>query len=177
MALPSAAMLGDYARRPALATALSVTVLWVASLAYLCMALGVASVPAARHLDWLVTTPLLLADLGLAAGAPVHEIVLACGADVLMVAAGYLAVASPGHRTAMWSAGMAFFAPVLWMVYRWHARAPDSKKMAFKLTLALWAAYPAIFFMDESSPVTQWTYAAVDVAAKAGVGALLVWAR
>lgn len=176
MALPSAAIAAEYARRPSVKAALAVGVLWIASLAYLGMAVGAVAVPLARHVDWLVTTPLLLVDLGIAAGAPGHEIALAVIADVLMVVAGYMALACGARdRLVFWGAGMAFFAPVVYFLARWHARAPREKKPALELTLALWAVYPALFFADDSNAAAQWAYAAVDVAAKAGVGALIVW--
>lgn len=176
MALPSLAMTAEYTKRPDMQIALATGVLWIAALAYLGMASGAVSIPLARHLDWLVTTPLLLVDLGLASGAPDHEIALAVIADLLMVVAGYMAVkASATNRMVFWAAGMAFFAPVVYLLWRWHERAPKQKKPALKLTLGLWLVYPALFFMSDSKAVTQWAYAAVDVAAKAGVGALIVW--
>lgn len=176
MALPSVAMAAEYLRRPDMQVALSIGVLWIASLAYLAMGVGAVSVPMARHLDWLVTTPLLLIDLGVASGAPGHEIALAVVADVLMVVAGFLAVnGAASTNMVFWGAGMLFFAPVVYLLWGWHGQASEQKKTALKATLALWAVYPALYFLDDSNAAAQWAYAAVDVAAKAGVGALIVW--
>lgn len=174
MSGPSAAIL---ASKPLDTTvALTVSVLWIAAFAYLAMATGAASTQVARHADWMLTTPLLIADLGVSAGAPAHEILIATVADVLMIASGYMAVSgSENNRITFWGAGMVFFAPVVYMLWKWHERAPPNKKLAFKATLALWLAYPAMFFLDDSNAVTPWVYAAVDVAAKAGVGSLIVW--
>lgn len=177
MALPSAAITAEYATRPSVHAALAIGVLWIAALAYLGMAAGAVPIPLARHVDWLVTTPLLLVDLGLVSGAPPHEIVLAVVADILMIVAGYMAIAGgdAAMRLVFWGAGMAFFAPIVYLLVRWLDRAPPAKKPAIRLTLALWAVYPALFFLDDSRVAVLWAYAAVDVAAKAGVGALVVF--
>ena len=176
MAVPSVATLAQYFRRPDIESALATAVLWIASIAYLAMATQAAPILLVRHLDWLLTTPILLVDLGIASGAPAHEIVIAVVADIIMIAAGYAAVATPVRSTATWSIGLLFFAPVVWFLLKWRYHAPKSKKPALSLTLAVWAVYPLLSFMDDTNVLTLWAYAAADVASKAGVGALLVWA-
>jgi sensory rhodopsin len=176
MAVPSIATSAQYFRRPDMESALATSVLWIASLSYLAMATGAAPILLVRHLDWLVTTPMLLADLGIASKAPAHEIAVAVVADIIMIAAGYAAVSAPTRSIALFSVGMLFFAPVVWFLFKWRYHAPRSKKPAFSLTIAVWAVYPLLFFMDDSNAFTLWAYAAADIAAKAGVGALIVWA-
>merc|ERR1712127_591346 len=48
----------------------------------------------ARYADWSVTTPLLLLDLGLIAGADGALIAAVIGADLIMIMAGYLGAVS-----------------------------------------------------------------------------------
>merc|ERR1712216_986576 len=48
----------------------------------------------ARYVDWSITTPLLLLDLGLIAGADGALIAAAIGADLIMIVAGYLGAVS-----------------------------------------------------------------------------------
>ena len=45
----------------------------------------------ARYVDWFFTTPLLLLDLALLAGATKEAIVWLLGLDVMMIATGFFA--------------------------------------------------------------------------------------
>lgn len=175
LVIPSVAMFTQYIRHPDVKSALAISVLWIAALAYLVMATGACPIVLVRHIDWLVTTPLLLVDLGIVSKAPVHEIVIAVVADVLMIAAGYAVVVTPSSYLAYWSIGMLFFAVIVRFLLKWRDNALNAQKAAFSLTLAVWTVYPFLFFIDEANALTLWAYAAVDITSKAGVGALIVF--
>lgn len=72
-------------------------VLWAAAL-YLTMALGETVTPIkgqtvfwGRYIDWVVTTPLLLLDLGVIAGLRPKLIAGVMGADIFMILTGLVA--------------------------------------------------------------------------------------
>ena len=87
---------------------ITTSVVLIASLAYLVMALGHSAISTssgrdflwARYADWAFTTPLLLIDLGLLAGVSLSEIFFIVLCDILMVVAGFAAAVSTGANAA-----------------------------------------------------------------------------
>jgi bacteriorhodopsin len=140
-----------------------------ASLAYLVMALGGTAVPTlnaraflwVRYADWLVTTPLLLIDLGLLVGAPLLEIGWVVAMDVLMVVAGFAGAISTGTNAAwpLLAIGCLFFLPVLHALvasFAESAKAKGAKTFALYSKLAVllgvtWTAYPIIWGVSEGA--------------------------
>ena len=141
------------------------TVPLIAACAYLAMAVGQGSVllPSGRefyfmrYVDWLVTTPLLLAALSISG---VHEGRKPAGlilglllADVMMVVTGFGFGASEGGVKWTWyliSCGA--FAAVGWVVWRplqqANARQRDDVRAKYQrnalVLTALWSAYPLV---------------------------------
>ena len=176
----------------------STGVVAIASLAYLVMALGGTAVPTAngraflwvRYADWAFTTPLLLVDLGLLAGADALTIGWVVFCDVLMVAAGYAGVVSTGTN-AVWplfAFGMAAFAPVIHAIavtfnQAAAAKGPRTAALYSKLAVLLivtWTAYPLIWATGEGAQVSSVdaetiAYAFMDITAKCVFGFILVF--
>jgi uncharacterized membrane protein len=68
----------------------------------------------ARYIDWLVTTPLLLLDLGALAGISTEDSLMLVALDVLMVLCGFAGGLSKGNSSlVMWILGCAFFLPIV----------------------------------------------------------------
>lgn len=137
-----------------------------------------------RHLDWLITTPLLLLHLARMAQfrpTPTWALILA---DVVMIAAGAAAtVSSTFTWTAVWfTVSMLAFFVVLALLYTedyWKQRdEKDGKDERFvdarAYTTALWVLYPAVWVLLHGSfdipnveVVAASMYAILDVLAKA----------
>ena len=165
---------------------ITTSVVLIASLAYLVMALGQSSFSVTngrqflwvRYADWAATTPLLLLDLGLLAGASYVDISWVILCDLLMVAAGFAGAVSSGYNAAwpLFTFGMVTFLPVLYalgVTFPAAAKLKGPKTSALFQKLALlmavtWSAYPLIWASGEGS---QWSsvdqetiaYAAMDI--------------
>lgn len=167
-----------------------------AALSYLSMAagsfVGVSNgreFAPARYADWLFTTPLLLIDLGLLAGIAYWDIAAMVGLDVLMIIAG-VAAAYSTSETARW--GLYVFscvvmAPVIYAVVTSLRESAHLKgeKVAARLnslaylTAVTWIVYPIVWYMGEGTQNLSvdheiFTYAILDVTAKAGFGFILL---
>lgn len=72
----------------------------IAALAYLLMALeshgygGYYDITWVHYADWVVTTPLLLIDLGMLAGMRVAEVMFLSVCDAVMVGAGFAGIST-----------------------------------------------------------------------------------
>ncbi|MFB6302887.1 MAG: bacteriorhodopsin, partial [Haloferacaceae archaeon] len=79
----------------------------------------------ARYTDWFFTTPLLLIDLGLLAGANRNQLSALVGLDMLMIGTGALATLSGGpgalsegaRRLIWWGVSTGFLLVLLYMLY------------------------------------------------------------
>lgn len=142
----------------------------------------------ARYLDWLVTTPLLLLDLGALAGISTEDSVMLVFLDVLMVLAGLAGGLSKGPASFwMWILGCIFFLPIVYdlaFTFRTKAKVVGVAASACYdklavLTVLLWTAYPVVFYLSEyagtlSTTAEIGTYMVLDVAAKCVFGAILL---
>jgi bacteriorhodopsin len=108
--------------------------------------------------SWLITTPLLLLDIGLLAGAPMYSILYVIGCDVLMILAGVVGPAFFGSNDmAKWiffAIGNIWFLPILYaLAVEWAAKAGTAVKSTYKIlaygTVVLWTAYPFMWFFCE----------------------------
>jgi bacteriorhodopsin len=142
----------------------------------------------ARYMDWLVTTPLLLLDLGALAGISTEDSVMLVFLDILMVLAGLAGGLATGPGAFwMWILGCIFFIPIVYdlaFTFRTKAKAvgPVAAVCYDKLvviTVVLWTAYPVVFFLSEyagtlSTTAEIGTYMVLDVAAKCVFGFILL---
>lgn len=168
----------------------------VAALAYLAMALGfgVASTPsgeieAARYLDWLVTTPLLILYLGLLARPPRRVLGGLIAVDVVIIAGGVVAAATTG--TVSWVAfgvaGAAYAALVYGLLVTLPRSASaecDRVRAVFgtlrNITVVLWTLYPVVWLLAPTgfgilTPATEMlVFVYLDVVSKVGFVAVAV---
>jgi bacteriorhodopsin len=145
----------------------------------------------ARYVDWLVTTPLLLLDLGALAGISTEDQIMLVFLDVLMVLAGMAAGLSFGPSSLwMWVLGCVFFLPIVYdLVFTFRTQAKkvgDSVAVCYDklvvITVVLWTAYPIVFFFGEYAGLLSTTgeigtYMILDVTAKCVFGFILLTSR
>jgi bacteriorhodopsin len=148
----------------------------------------------ARYADWLVTTPLLLFDLALLAGADRNTIATLVGVDVFMIVTGLVAALTPdpAFRIVWWgisSGALLFLLYVLVGSLTMQARErPGDVGSLFQtlrnLTVALWVLYPVVWILGTESTLElvplYWETAAfmvLDLSAKVGFGFLLLRSR
>ena len=179
----------------------------IAALSYFSMAMGFGLIELevpwqaaaldiywARYADWLFTTPLLLLDLALLAGANRNTIGTLVGLDVGMIVTGFIATiitVSPTFRIVWWGISSGFFLALLYiLVSRLSAQAAtqpgdvgDLFSTLRNLTILLWTAYPIVWLIGTEGLALvplYWETAAfmvLDVSAKVGFGFLLLRSR
>ncbi|OCL10138.1 family A G protein-coupled receptor-like protein [Glonium stellatum] len=149
----------------------------------------------ARYVDWSLTTPLILINLGLLAGLSGAHLLMAIIADVIMVLTGMFAAFGSESTPQKW--GWYAIACISYLVVVWHlvvngrvqAKARGSKVGKFFVliltySLLVWTAYPIIWGiangarkMSVNSEIIA--YAVLDILAKPvfGLWLLLVHAK
>lgn len=69
-----------------------------------------------RYLDWFVTTPLILLNLGMIAGADPVTILAICAGDMLMIFGGFMGSVSSGHIKWLWFClSLLIFMPIVYV--------------------------------------------------------------
>ncbi|EHY52045.1 hypothetical protein HRR83_003394 [Exophiala dermatitidis] len=144
----------------------------------------------ARYVDWTITTPLLLLDLALLAGLSGANILVAVGADVIMILTGLFAAF--GHNKAQtWGwyawACIAYLVIIYQLAFngRQAVANKDSKTKAFYgsiagFTLIVWTLYPIIWALSEGAHIISVdaeviAYAVLDILAKPVFGFWLLF--
>jgi bacteriorhodopsin len=107
----------------------------------------------ARYVDWTITTPLLLLDLGLLAGMSGGHMIMMIVADIIMVLTGLFAAFGTEETAQKW--GWYAISCIAFLFVFWHlglngganARAKGDKLRGFFISIAaytavLWTAYP-----------------------------------
>lgn len=165
----------------------------VAGLMYGVMALSAAGtvgnvITEARYLDWIITTPMIVAYIGLTAGADRGLIGRAVVADVVMIAVGYVAsVTSAPVSWAAFAVSSAAFAYLLYLLVTEVAAVAEDKPAAVRstfqtirdLTVVLWLVYPVMWLIGPFGTGTVQTadyhfiIAVVDLVAKVGFDAVV----
>ena len=176
----------------------------IATVAYLLMFLGIGvsqvRIPGEvvlriywmRYVDWLLTTPLLLLDLALLAGADRNTIYRLVGLDVGMVVVGAAAAIAPVGQTvrlALWAVSSLFFVALLYVLANQLSQqaARQSGEVAAlfsvlrNIVIVLWTAYPIVWIFGTESTigliplgVETALFAVLDLAAKVGFGFVLL---
>jgi bacteriorhodopsin len=144
----------------------------------------------ARYIDWAITTPLLILDLGLLAGLNGASLFVAIVADIIMILTGLFAAYSHTH-TQKW--GWYAFACIAYLAVIWQLAITGRKFAAAKsanvgrfytlitgYTLILWTAYPIIWAIADGTRKLSVNseiiaYAVLDVLAKGVFGAWLLF--
>ncbi len=140
-----------------------------------------------RYITWTFSTPLTLVLLGFLGKTRPVIVASLIGADVLMIATGFVAALSPKPINYIWyivSCGAYLgLAALLLRQYRHHAEesCPRSRKVFHRLLtvhLVLWTLYPVIWILASTgfaiinSTTETACYTILDVAAKVGFGVL-----
>ncbi|MEH1839784.1 MAG: bacteriorhodopsin [Nostoc sp.] len=170
--------------------------LWAAAM-YLTMILGEtvlrdfngqSEVFVGRYLDWVVTTPLLLLELGVIAGLRPKLIVGVIGADIFMILTGLIATLARTPNNYLWyiiSSG-AFLAILASLLTEFSVSAKRRNGKVNKLfqtlrnvLIVLWICYPIVWifgpegFRAINVGVETGLYAILDLCAKVGFGFIL----
>ncbi|PSP57642.1 rhodopsin [Halobacteriales archaeon QS_4_66_20] len=182
----------------------------IAFVNYLAMALGFGlttiqvggeEVPIywARYTDWLFTTPLLLIDLGLLAGASRNQLAALVGLDVLMIGTGAIAtlttgdvlLGATGDRLIWWGVSTGLLLVLLYFLFdtltAQASTLPVDAQKTFKrlrnLILVAWLVYPAWWIVGTeglgviSLNVETAGFMVLDITAKVGFGLILLSSR
>jgi bacteriorhodopsin len=153
-----------------------------------------------RYADWVFTTPLLLLDLALLAGADRNTIATLIGLDVGMILTGLVAsltnqgalgLSTGAVRIVWWGVSCGFFLALLYFLLG--TLTQNARQMSGdvgslfntlrNVTVVLWTAYPIVWIVGTEGlsliPLGPETalYAALDLLAKVGFGILLVRSR
>jgi len=150
----------------------------------------------ARYTDWLFTTPLLLYDLALLAGADRNTIYSLVGLDALMIGTGALATLSAGsgvlatgtERLLWWGISTGFLLVLLYFLFsklttRASELSSDTRSTFSTLRnviLVLWLVYPVWWLVGSEGlnvvgivPETA-GFMVLDLSAKIGFGYILL---
>mmetsp|Transcript_16831 Transcript_16831/g.26088 ORF Transcript_16831/g.26088 Transcript_16831/m.26088 type:complete len:255 (-) Transcript_16831:227-991(-) len=111
-----------------------------------------------RYLDWAVTTPLMIMNLGLLAGEDPIMIAAIMGADVAMIFAGYMGAVAlvPTVKWLWFIIGLAVYAPVVIAIVRVFRQTVIDKNDVDRielygkvslLTIVVWSLYPFIWLL------------------------------
>jgi len=169
-------------------------VLWAATL-YLTMILGetVSQVHGetifwGRYVDWVVTTPLLLLDLGVLAALRPKLIAGVMGADIFMILTGLIATFETRPTNYLWytistGAFIAILAALLTEFTNSAARRNFKINQLFttlrNVLIVLWIGYPIVWMLGHtalrviSTGTEVLLYTILDLAAKVGFGFIL----
>ena len=168
----------------------------IAAVAYTAMGLGVGNVPtaggtlpAARYVDWLLTTPLLIAYLALLVRADRRTIATLIAVDVVVIAGGVVAVATGGSLS--WAAFAVASVAYLGLVYGLLVKLPrsaaaraDRVRAVFytlrNITVVLWTLYPVVWLLAPTgfgllTPATEMlVFVYLDFVSKVGFAIVAV---
>lgn len=140
-----------------------------------------------RYLTWAFSTPLTLVLLGVLGKTRPAIVASLIGADVYMIATGFVAAISPKPITNIWylvsSGAYLGLVYLLLKYYRGQAEEhyPRSRKVFHRLLtvhLVIWTAYPIVWILASTgfsvlnSTTESACYTILDIAAKVGFGFL-----
>jgi bacteriorhodopsin len=187
----------------------------IAFVNYLAMALGYGATVVtvggeekliywARYTDWFFTTPLLLLDLGLLAGATRNELAALVGLDAAMIGTGAVAtltgdlaggagaVSTEVQRLIWWGVSTALLLVLLYFLFGTLSekarQLPQSARSTFStlrtMIVILWLVYPVWWILGTEGlgvlpnlGIETLGFAVLDVTAKIGFGFVLLNAR
>lgn len=148
----------------------------------------------ARYADWVFTTPLLLFDLALLAGANRNTLATLVGLDVFMIVTGVIAALEtvPAYRILWWGISTGALLVLLYVLVgnlTAQARAKSGEVASLfntlrNLTIGLWLLYPVVWILGTEGTIgilpLYWETAAfmvLDLSAKVGFGVILLRSR
>jgi bacteriorhodopsin len=147
----------------------------------------------ARYADWLFTTPLLLLDLGLLAGADRTTIGALIGLDAFMIVTGLVGALTKVYtfRFVWWTVSTIAFLFILYYLYgalsaRMDEMSEDARstfRTLRTLVVVLWSVYPVMWLVGTEGLGLVGLFGetlgfmVLDVTAKVGFGAILLRSR
>jgi bacteriorhodopsin len=148
----------------------------------------------ARYADWVFTTPLLLFDLALLAGANRNTIATLVGLDVFMIVTGGIAAFEPNaeYRILWWGISTGALLVLLYVLVgtlseqarRKSAEVSQLFGQLRNLIIVLWLLYPVVWILGTEGTIgvlpLYWETAAfmvLDLSAKVGFGFVLLRSR
>ena len=147
----------------------------------------------ARYADWLFTTPLLLLDIGLLAGASNRDIGALVGLDAFMIVTGLAATLMKVvvARYAFWTISTIAMLLLLYFLFAVFTEAAadldEDARGTFNvlrnLILVAWAVYPVVWLVGTEGAgivnlyVETLLFMILDVTAKVGFGFILLRSR
>ncbi len=158
----------------------------------------------ARYTDWFITTPLLLLDIGLLAGATRNELATLMGLDVGMIGTGVIAtltgdgagaigaLGTEAQRLVWWGISTAFMIVLLYMLFgsltekaeALGGQATSTFKTLRNLIVVIWAVYPVWWIVGTEGlavlpglGIETAGFAVLDLTAKIGFGIILLSSR
>ncbi|MFT4892010.1 MAG: bacteriorhodopsin [Halobacteriales archaeon] len=148
----------------------------------------------ARYTDWMFTTPLLLFDLALLAGADRNTIATLIGLDVFMIVTGGIAAFEPTaeFRILWWGISTGALLVLLYILVGSLSEQAQQKSAEVSqlfgrlrnLIIVLWLLYPVVWILGTEGTIgvlpLYWETAAfmvLDLSAKVGFGVLLLQSR
>ena len=148
----------------------------------------------ARYADWLFTTPLLLFDLALLAGADRNTLATLVGLDVFMILTGLIAALepTPAYRILWWGISTGALLALLYILVgtlseQARAKSSDVAQLFSRLrnlTVLLWLLYPVVWILGTEGTIgvlpLYWetaVFMVLDLSAKVGFGFLLLRSR
>jgi bacteriorhodopsin len=141
-----------------------------------------------RYLEWFFSTPLILLDLGMIAGADVGLLAAILGAQMLLVFGGFMASISSGHIKWLWFVlSLMVFAAVLFVMIRGFRKLIERSHPAIVevyskcswLSAITWSLYPVVFIFsvgtgDWSPNFEIMIYGVLDILSKSVFGFVLL---
>jgi bacteriorhodopsin len=148
----------------------------------------------ARYADWVFTTPLLLFDLALLAGANRNTIATLVGLDVFMIVTGVIAAFETvaAYRIMWWGISTGALIALLYILVGTLSRQASQKSgevsrlfgQLRNLVIVLWLLYPVVWILGTEGTIgilpLYWETAAfmvLDLTAKVGFGFVLLRSR
>jgi bacteriorhodopsin len=180
----------------------------IAFVNYLAMAMGFARITLtvggeelpiywARYTDWILTTPLLLYDIALLAGADRNTIGTLIGLDVLMIltgavatltTSGFAGLSADASRLIWWGVSTGFFLVLLYFLFaslservaELSAETASTFSLLRNMIAVLWLVYPIWWIVGTEGlglvglGVETAGFMVLDVTAKVGFGIILL---
>nr|AHH02103.1 protein 110 [synthetic construct] len=145
----------------------------------------------ARYIDWIVTTPLMLATVSLLGNAPTSSLVAMIGSDLLFFSSLYIgAVQTAGHKWFWWGVGVFFFIMLVYFMLvelskvdtgRVKEYDADTLRMLTYFFIICWAFFPLLWLFGQegtaasSLPVQAAFTTLADLTAKIAFGLIVVF--
>lgn len=143
----------------------------------------------ARYFDWLVTTPLIVAYLGVTAGASRRLVAAAMAVDAGMIAVGYAATVTTGAVSwALFAVSFVAFVALLYLlvgkITAVASERPPAVRGTFQtvrdLTVVVWFLFPLAWLAGPFGPLGllqtadyHFVFAVLDVVSKVGFDAVI----